>query len=107
MRKTNVSALIAIVVLALFLSGTLFAQNAQDKYNNLLKEANEVRSQMGEQGITKEKYDELNTKYQNLQKQIKSVEQELMATSNFPSASTTPSGHSMMATQPIKKGNTN
>ncbi len=70
-RKSIIFGFI-VVVLFCMVSGSL-AQDLQQQYNDKLREANEVRAKMGQEGITKDEYDNLLKTYESLQQEIKAL----------------------------------
>ena len=70
-RKSSKS--LALLFFVFVLTVFAFAQGVQEQYNEKLKEANEVVVKMKNPDITKQEYDELNAKYQQLQTEIASL----------------------------------
>ncbi|MBN1998334.1 tetratricopeptide repeat protein [candidate division KSB1 bacterium] len=72
---------LALVILLGFTS--IFAQNTQEQYNAKVQELNSVRAQMGATGITKDEYEKLKVQFDQLQKEIQTLETSLKADAEF------------------------
>ncbi len=81
MRRIMYTFLVLGLIAGINLS---FAQaDVQDEYNAKIQKANEIRAEMSEAGITKERYEELNAQYQAITKELEQLKSKLSADAEY------------------------